>query len=226
MREYCTARYIRVKRTSRMVAQMKFRARDFHRTLSLSLSPRSFPPFFASFFYFAPSTEHVRGSGEHFRSARPGRRSAGEYLSERKTNSLYPALRLFLPRAEGGTRGWQCGLFAEKSHSVGSEPQLRASHCLRGVGPESRMLRGEKKEIEYVGGKGEQKAAPSTHAPNFGKHLADSRRSFSPFSRTLDNAGKSSPSRVMKMFLPPRPPLPFSLIGRIGERLHPRAKCT
>jgi len=78
------------------------------------------------------------------------------------------------------------------------------------------MLRGEKMGYE----EGEQKA-PSTHVPNFGKHLADSRRSFSPSPPplALDSAGKSSP-RVMKMLPLSSPPL--TLIGRDrgNKRLH------
>lgn len=67
----------REAKRGRIVAQMKFRARDFHRDpflhpgtiLTLPLS--SLLPFFVTSFYFAPPTEHVHSSGEHFRPARP-----------------------------------------------------------------------------------------------------------------------------------------------------------
>ena len=49
-RGHRTARYIRLKWTERIVAQMKFRARDFHRTLFLFLF---FSPIFSSFFLLA-----------------------------------------------------------------------------------------------------------------------------------------------------------------------------
>lgn len=128
-------------------------------SLSFSLFlPDSFLVFFTSFFYFAPSTEHVHGSGEHFRSARPGRRCAGEYLSERKTLCIQPSP--FHPRAEGGTRGWQCGLFAEKSHSVGS--RSCAHHIVCAGDGQRGMLRGGEKEIGYGGGKA--KSAEHTRA--------------------------------------------------------------
>lgn len=193
MREYHTARYIRAKRTGRIVAQMKFRARDFHRILSLSLPPPhpSLSSISSSFFFcqlllFRP-VDRTRPRQRRAFSVGEARPTLRRRIFKREENSLCIQPSLFRPRAEGGTRGWQCGLFAEKSHSR-REPQLRASHCLRGGGPEQNTARGE--EGDRRGG-GEQKA-PSTHAPNFGKHLADSRRSFSPFPLVLDSARKSS----------------------------------
>lgn len=79
---------------------------------------------------------------------------------------------------EGEARGWQCGLFAEKSHSVGRAAAARITLFARRRAGAGGCCEGRGEgEIGYGGA--EQKA-PSTHAPNFGKHLADSRRSFSP----------------------------------------------
>lgn len=133
--------------------------------------------FFASFFYFAPSTEHVHGSGEHFRSARPGGRYAGEYLSERKTLSVSsPSPFALAPREE---RGGGSAVCLRKKVTPSGAAAARITLFARGRARAEYCEGKRRSEGERGEGEGKQKA-PSTHAPNFGKHLADSRRSFSP----------------------------------------------
>lgn len=89
------------------------------------------------------------------------RRCAGEYLSERKTNSslcIHPSSSFSRTRGERA-EGEKCGLFVEKSHFPSGEPQLRASHCLREGCCEGGMLRGEGEEGRGRGGEGKKHRA-------------------------------------------------------------------
>lgn len=191
----------RVKRTSKIVAQMKFRARDFHRSPSLSL----FSPwigllsslFCAGFFYFASPTEHIRGSGKHFRLARPRptcRRCAGEYLSERKTNSslcIHPFYHSPPSHAHRGKRAgvevrFVCG---KKSLSVERAAAARIALFARGMLRGRDVARGGREDTGEEGG--EERGSK--------KHRAHTRR-------TSANISSGQPPIFSTPSIPSTPP--------------------
>lgn len=134
-----------MKRTGRMVAQMKFRARDFHRTLYSPFLSDPLLLFYPPASFISLRRQNTSAAAESISGRRgPARRYAGEYLSERKTNSLCIQPCPFRPRAEGG---WNAeggsAVCLRKKVTPSGEPQLRASHCLRGGGPEQDAARGE-----------------------------------------------------------------------------------
>lgn len=125
--------------------------RAFHRPFSfLSRGPSSSLSVSLSsfFFWLAPfislRRQNTSTAAESISGRRgpPRRRCAGEYLSERKTNSV--STTLILPACSVSTRllpspthplarrGWKCGLFAEKSHSVGRAAAARITLFARG----------------------------------------------------------------------------------------------
>jgi len=190
---------------------------------SSSLPPLFFLSFLVTFFYFAArkrNTSAAAGSvSGPARSGHRARRCAGEYLSERKTNSTFlsPSLSLSLtPRpsssslaervARGGRR-WKCGLFAEKSHSVGRAAAARITLFARGrdgVGGRGREWGNEETEGGGMGrtGEGSKKRRAHTRrsSPNIYGDL------FAP--SALDSARRKKSSHLVVLRNVHPPPFP------------------
>jgi len=117
----------------RMVAQMKFR--DFHRTLFLfvlCLSLRDLFLLFRWLLLFPPVDRSRPRQRRAFPVGEARSTLRRRIFKARGKLTLYPALPLSPSRGRNAGGGWQCGLFAEKSHSVGRAAAARITLFARG----------------------------------------------------------------------------------------------
>lgn len=129
------------------IPRSRFSSRSLSPPRHYPHAPSLIPSSFFRYLLLFRSADRTRPQQRRAFPAGEARR-ADEYLSERKTNSrsaptlsrLPPSFALSRPslhgvRSPGGkklARGWKCGLFAEKSHSVGRAAAARITLFARG----------------------------------------------------------------------------------------------